>query len=67
MSEKKSGCPLSKPMNCKEYYNPKLCSFIRDDKICQKKRKLKSKNKQKDTIEESNEDNLLKNKIKPIK
>jgi hypothetical protein len=43
MSEKHPECPLYNPLNCKEYYNPKLCAFVRKDKICQKKKKPKSK------------------------
>jgi hypothetical protein len=26
-------------LNCKEYYNPKLCAFVRKDKACLKKKK----------------------------
>ncbi len=43
MSEKHPECPLYNPLNCKEYYNPKLCAFVRKDKDCQKKKKTKSK------------------------
>jgi len=32
MSEKNPECPLYNPLNCKEYYNPKLCAFVRKDK-----------------------------------
>ncbi|MFZ3044728.1 MAG: hypothetical protein WA151_02340 [Desulfatirhabdiaceae bacterium] len=42
MSEKNPECPLYNPLNCKEYYNPKLCAFVRKDKICLKKKKPKS-------------------------
>lgn len=44
MSEKNPECPLYNPLNCKEYYNPKLCAFAKKDKICLKK-KTKSKPK----------------------
>lgn len=43
MSEKHPECPLYNPLNCKEYYNPKLCAFVRKDKVCLKKKKPKSK------------------------
>ena len=33
--------------NCKEYYNPKLCAFVRKDKVCLKKKKPKPKAKPK--------------------
>jgi hypothetical protein len=46
MSDKHPECPLYNPLNCKEYYNPKLCAFVRKDKICQKKKKPKSKNEE---------------------
>ena len=39
MSEKHPECPLYNPLNCKEYYNPKLCAFVRKDKVCLKKKK----------------------------
>jgi hypothetical protein len=45
MSEKHPECPLYNPLNCKEYYNPKLCAFVRKDKICLKKKKPKQKKK----------------------
>jgi hypothetical protein len=45
MSEKNPECPLYNPLNCKEYYNPKLCAFVRKDKICLKKKKPKQKQK----------------------
>ena len=32
-------CPLSNPLNCKEYNNPQVCAFVRDDKACTKKKK----------------------------
>ena len=38
MSEKHPECPLYNPLNCKEYYNPKLCAFVRKDKLCKKKK-----------------------------
>ena len=47
MSEKHPECPLYNPLNCKEYYNPKLCAFVRKDKVCLKKRKPKTKAKAK--------------------
>lgn len=43
MSEKNPECPLYNPLNCKEYYNPKLCAFTRKDKQCLKKKKPKAK------------------------
>ena len=43
MSEKHPECPLYNPLNCKEYYNPKLCAFVRKDKDCLKKKKPKQK------------------------
>ena len=45
MSEKHPECPLYNPLNCKEYYNPKLCAFVKKDKICLKKKKPKTKAK----------------------
>jgi hypothetical protein len=45
MSEKHPECPLYNPLNCKEYYNPKLCAFVRKDKECLKKKKPKPKKK----------------------
>jgi hypothetical protein len=45
MSEKHPECPLYNPLNCKEYYNPKICAFVRKDKICLKKKKPKAKAK----------------------
>jgi hypothetical protein len=47
MSEKHPECPLYNPLNCKEYYNPKLCAFVRKDKDCLKKKKPKTKAKAK--------------------
>jgi hypothetical protein len=47
MSEKHPECPLYNPLNCKEYYNPKLCAFVRKDKVCLKKKKPKAKAKAK--------------------
>jgi len=47
MSEKHPECPLYNPLNCKEYYNPKLCAFVRKDKECLKKKKPKSRAKTK--------------------
>ncbi len=51
MSEKNPECPLYNPLNCKEYYNPKLCAFAKKDQICLKK-KTKSKPKEDETNEE---------------
>jgi hypothetical protein len=48
MSEKHPECPLYNPLNCKEYYNPKLCAFVRKDKDCLKKKKPKPKKKPKE-------------------
>jgi hypothetical protein len=39
MKQKKSQCPLTNPLNCKEYYNPNLCAFVRKDGKCTKKKK----------------------------
>jgi len=39
MSEKQPECPLYNPLNCKEYHNPKLCAFVRNDAVCRKKKK----------------------------
>jgi hypothetical protein len=47
MSEKHPECPLYNPLNCKEYYNPKLCAFVRKDKNCLKKKKSKMAKKAK--------------------
>jgi hypothetical protein len=41
MSDKHPECPLYNPLNCKEYFNPKLCAFTRKDRSCLKKRKPK--------------------------
>jgi hypothetical protein len=43
MSAQTPECPLYNPLNCKEYYNPKLCAFVRKDKRCLKKKKNKPK------------------------
>jgi len=43
VSKKHPECPLYNPLNCKEYYIPKLCAFVRKDKICLKKKKPKPK------------------------
>ena len=47
MSKRHPECPLYNPLNCKEYYNPKLCAFVRKDKQCLKKKKPKSSTKSK--------------------
>ena len=39
MSQKHPECPLYNPLNCKEYYNPKLCAFARKDRMCLKKKR----------------------------
>lgn len=41
MSEKYPECPLYNPLNCKEYYNPQICAFVKKDRICLKKKKPK--------------------------
>jgi hypothetical protein len=46
MSEKHPECPLYNPSNCKEYYNPKLCAFVRRDKLCLKKKKPLQRHRQ---------------------
>ncbi len=51
MSEKYPECPLYNPLNCKEYYNPKVCAFVRKDKTCLRKRKSKAKPKAKPKAE----------------
>ena len=60
MSEKHPECPLYNPLNCKEYYNPKLCAFVRKDRACLKKKKPKQKSKNDDELkiddESTNED-----------
>jgi len=40
MSKKHPECPLTNPLNCKDYNNPKICAFMRKDKICQKRKKI---------------------------
>ncbi|MDZ7832342.1 MAG: hypothetical protein U5L07_11380 [Desulfobacterales bacterium] len=52
MSQKHPECPLYNPLNCKEYYNPKLCAFVRKDKKCLKKKKPKTKKKSTQTENE---------------
>jgi hypothetical protein len=52
MSKKNPECPLYNPLNCKEYYNPKLCAFVRKDKVCLKKKKPKPKKPAKPAAEE---------------
>jgi len=47
MKQQKTQCPLSNPLNCKEYYNPNLCAFVRKDGNCTKKKKV-SRQKQKE-------------------
>lgn len=44
MSKKNPECPLYNPLNCKEYYNPKLCAFVRKDRLCLKKKKPRAAN-----------------------
>ena len=53
--KKNPECPLYNPLNCKEYYNPKLCAFVRKDRVCLKKKKPKSKTKE-DSREDSTEE-----------
>ncbi len=50
MSEKHPECPLYNPLNCKEYYNPKLCAFVRRDRLCKKKKKLRLDEKAQDQL-----------------
>jgi len=59
MSEKHPECPLYNPLNCKEYYNPQICAFVRKDKICQKKKKPKAKEEP-----ESQENNSTSSSVK---
>jgi hypothetical protein len=47
MSQKNPECPLYNPLNCKEYFNPKVCAFTRKDKSCLKKKKSKAKSDEK--------------------
>ncbi len=54
MSEKNPECPLYNPLNCKEYHNPKLCAFIREDKSCLKKKKPGPKSKKSEGNGENN-------------
>jgi len=51
MSKKHPECPLYNPLNCKEYYNPKLCAFVRKDRICLKKKKPKQKKSTENMLE----------------
>lgn len=44
MSQKHPECPLTNPMNCKDYNKQKICAFVRKDKTCQKK-KSKTENR----------------------
>lgn len=43
MSEKHPECPLYNPLNCKDYYKPGFCAFVREDKTCLKKIRPKIK------------------------
>lgn len=43
MAQTNAECPLYNPLNCKEYNNPKLCAFIRKDRVCLKKKKTRTK------------------------
>ncbi len=43
MSKKYPECPLYNHDNCRDYYNPKICAVVRDDKICIKKNEKKLK------------------------
>lgn len=59
MSLKHPECPLYNHLNCKEYYNPRLCALVRKEKICLKKKKVKTKSKEnfetrKNCLEEDN-------------
>ena len=47
MSVKHPECPLYNPLNCKEYYKPNFCAFVRKDKVCIKEEKKKNKPKSK--------------------
>ncbi len=44
MSKKHSECPLYNHDNCREFYNPKLCAVVREDKTCLKKLHGSAKN-----------------------
>jgi hypothetical protein len=41
MADKHPECPLYNPMNCKEFFNPKVCAVARKDKVCMKRKKAK--------------------------
>lgn len=50
MSKQYPECPLYNHATCKELHNPKLCSIVREDRICFKKRqKPKSRDGQDET------------------
>lgn len=52
MSEKNPECPLYNPLNCKEYYNPQVCAFVKKDKLCLKKKKAKKSEEVEDVLPE---------------
>lgn len=60
MSEKHPECPLYNPLNCKEYYNPQICAFVRKDKVCLKKKKPKAKENLKSRAENTDSDSVKK-------
>jgi hypothetical protein len=45
MSKKQPECPLTNPLNCREYNNPKICAFVRKDRIFQKSKNPPEKTK----------------------
>jgi hypothetical protein len=47
MSKEYPECPLSRHDTCKDYYNPKLCAIVREDKACLKKMKGPTKKRKK--------------------
>ena len=51
MSKKHPECPLTKPQNCKDYNHPMLCAFVREDKVCLKKKRKKTNKKKKEVPE----------------
>ena len=38
MSEKHPECPLYNHANCREFYNPRLCAIVNEDKVCLRKK-----------------------------
>ncbi len=55
MSKQKKECPLYNPYNCKEYNNPQLCAFVREDRTCKKRKKPRKKSKNENEAKKSQE------------